>query len=125
MRVNSKNWKGLLGRLLSFKYAFKGTAYFLKTQPNGRIHLVLAVIVVVLGIITAISVTEWIMLIFAIGLVISMELLNTSIESLTDLLSPEIHPKAGLVKDLAAAAVLVSAIAAAIIGSIIFIPKIF
>lgn len=80
-------------------------------------------LVVVLGVYVNLSVAEWLWIAFAIGLVIIVELLNTSIEVLVDLISPQKHPKAGAIKDLAAAAVLVSALVALIIGLFIFVPK--
>jgi len=112
-------------RLVSFSFAFKGIKFFFTTQHNTWIHSISTIIVVVIGIYLKISATEWCLIIFAIGLVFVSELFNSSIELLTDLVSPEFNPKAGLVKDLAAAAVLLSAITAFVIGLIIFWPKIF
>ena len=119
-----KNKFSIKKRLLSFKYAFKGIGYMLKTQHNSQIHIAAAFIVIVLGILFHVSLTEWCFLIFAIGLVISAELFNTAIEFLTDLTSPDYHRKAELAKDIAAGAVLITAITSAIIGLIIFLPKI-
>ncbi len=111
-------------RLLSFKYAFRGIGFMIQTQHNARIHLIATIIVIFLGVTLKVSLTEWCLLIFAIGIVLSSELFNTSIEFLTDLLSPEYQKKAGTVKDIAAGAVLISAIASAIIGLIVFLPRV-
>jgi diacylglycerol kinase (ATP) len=112
-------------RIVSFKYAFNGIACMLRTQRNAQFHFLAAVVAVVLGIVYKIEILEWCLIIFAIGLVLTAELFNTSIEFLTDLLSPEYNQKAGRAKDIAAGAVLISAIAAGLIGLVIFIPRIF
>lgn len=112
-------------RLLSFRYATQGILYALRTQHNLWIHLTVALLVVVFGIFFSLSTTEWIGVSFAIGMVISAEIFNSSIEKLTDLVSPGISREAGQVKDMAAGAVFICAITAAIIGLIIFAPKIF
>ncbi len=111
-------------RWQSFRYALRGIGFMIKTQHNFWIHLTIAGLVVIAGFIFCLSITEWIFIIFAIGLVLSAETFNSAIEQLTDLTHPDIHPTAGLVKDLAAGAVLISAIAAAITGLLIFVPKI-
>ena len=112
-------------RIASFKFAFNGIAYVLRTQRNAQIHFLAAIVVIVLGISYKIETLEWCLIIFAIGLVIMAEMFNTTIEFLVDLISPEFHHKAGKAKDMAAGAVLIAAIIAAIIGIIVFIPKIF
>ncbi|MBC8488665.1 MAG: diacylglycerol kinase family protein [Bacteroidetes bacterium] len=111
-------------RLLSFKYAFRGIGFMIQTQHNARIHLIATIIVIFLGVTLKVSLTEWCLLIFAIGIVLSSELFNTSIEFLTDLLSPEYQKRAGMVKDIAAGAMLISAITSAIIGLIVFLPRV-
>ena len=121
--IQNRTW--ISARYHSFGYAFRGIIYLFKTQPNAQIHAVAAVLVILLGFLFHISPLEWALIAISIGAVITTELINTAIESLTDLLSPEIQPKAGFVKDLAAGAVLVSAIAAGCIGCIIFVPKFF
>ena len=111
-------------RLLnSFIYAFKGLTYAFKTQLNFKIHCVVAILVITLGLIINLSITEWLWIAISIGLVIIIELLNTAIEVLVDLISPQKQPKAGAIKDLAAAAVLVSVLVALTVGLFIFIPK--
>ncbi len=114
-----------MSRLLkSFKFAFKGIGFYLQSGGNVLIHLIASVIVIVLGFIFQINTTDWIVLILCIGMVLGAEALNTSIEELTNFVSPEYHEQAGKVKDLAAGAVLIISMMAAIIGLIIFIPKI-
>lgn len=108
----------------SFRYAFFGIVSATK-QQNMRIHLCSAIIVIIAGILTGLSMTEWLILIVIIALVIGTEMVNTAIEAVVDLSSPEIHPLAKLAKDVAAGAVLVFAIASVIIGVLIFIPKWF
>lgn len=110
--------------LRSFRYAFRGILFMVKTQHNFWIHLTIAVLVIIAGFLFCISLTEWILVVFAIGLVLSAETFNSAIEQLTDLASPDFHPQAGRVKDLAAGAVLLTAMAAALIGLLIFVPKI-
>ncbi|TSA30615.1 MAG: diacylglycerol kinase family protein [Bacteroidetes bacterium] len=112
-------------RLISFKYAFRGLLFLFKGQPNAWIHLVAAVGVIVAGILFRLSTVEWLFVMFAIGFVFSAELFNSAVEELVNKVSPEEHPLAGKVKDLAAGAVLVAAITAAVIGGIVFVPKIF
>lgn len=106
-----------------FKYAFKGLAYAAKTQLNFRVHLVATLTAVTMGIYLHISTAEWCWIIACIAMVLIMELLNTAIEILTDLVSPEWNVKAGHVKDVSAAAVLLTAIFALVTGCIIYIPK--
>ena len=111
-------------RLESFKYAFNGLKLLLKIEHNSRIHLFVTICVVIAGFSLRISLFEWALIVLAVGFVFSMEIINSSIEKLADFVSPAKHETIKIVKDMAAAAVLVSAIAAAIIGLIIFIPKI-
>lgn len=110
-------------RIKSFSYAFKGIRIAITTQTNVKIHIFTIFPVIGLGFFLDISHYEWMALMICIGMVISAEIMNTSIEYLTDLVSPEYHPQAGKVKDLAAAAVLLAAITAFLVGCIIFIPK--
>ena len=110
-------------RIRSFGYAFKGIALMFHHQPNFYIHLSLSVIALVLSYVLDLSRSEFLWIVLAIGLVLSAEIFNTAIEKLTDLVQPNQDPKAGKVKDLAAAAVLVLATTALSIGLIIFIPR--
>ncbi len=111
-------------RVKGFGYAFRGVYFLAKSQHNAWIHLIIAFLVIFVGVFLEVSITEWCFLIFAIGFVISAEAFNTAIEELTNLVSPEHNKKAGIVKDVAAGAVLITAIIAALIGIIIFLPKI-
>ena len=107
----------------SFKYAFAGIFTALKKEQNMKIHFIISILVILAGIILKINTTEWIICLMLIGIVISLELVNTSIEQVVDIAMPEINEKAKIAKDVAAGAVLVVAIISAVIGLIIFIPK--
>ncbi len=110
--------------LLSFGFAFKGIAFATKTQLNFRIHLGAMFLAIVLGFCLNLSADEWKWVSLCIALVLTAELMNTSLETLTDLVSPGFHPKAGMIKDMAAAAVLITAVFSLVIAFIIFLPKI-
>lgn len=122
---NQQNKFSWHSRAKSFAYAWAGFLTFLKTEHNARIHLLLSVVVIILGIALKVNSGEAIALVIAMALVWITELLNTALEKAMDFISTEKHPQIKWVKDLAAAAVLVAAVAALVIGSIIFIPKIF
>lgn len=109
----------------SFKYAFNGIAKSFLIESKIRFHSLAAAVVIIAGFILDITYTEWALLVFAIGMVFTAEMINTGIEKIVDLVSPQKHPLAGLIKDLAAGAVLIAAITAAIIGLLVFVPKIF
>lgn len=96
----------------------------IKEEHNARIHLFATVCVIIAGLFFNISMNEWIGVIFSIGLVFSLEIINSSIENIADFISPEKHEMIKKIKDLSASGVLISAITALIIGLIIFIPKI-
>lgn len=108
----------------SFKYAFGGIKETLRQEQNIKIHLFMMILVIIAGIIFRINKIEWIICIILFGLVISAELFNTAIENVVDLITKEKNINAKIAKDVAAGAVLVSAIASAVIGLIIFIPKV-
>lgn len=109
-------------QLRSFGYAWQGIRSCVGKEQNLSFHLIASVIVIVAGLILGITQTEWMIIVLCMGVVIAAELFNTAIEKLVDLVSPERHPIAGQIKDIAAGAVLVCAAAAAIIGLIIFVP---
>ncbi len=109
---------------ISFQHAFDGVWHAIITQPNFRIHLLAATTAIVCGLKFSISTTEWLILTLVITGVIVVELINTSIEAVVDLLTQQHNHYAKIAKDVAAAAVLMSAIGSVIIGLIIFIPKI-
>lgn len=106
-----------------FYFAFSGLAYAFKTQRNFRAHCGAVVIISLLSFYLNLNSSEWLWMIAAMALVLITELMNTSIEALVDLVSPQYHEKAGIAKDVAAAMVLLSAIAALLIGIIILLPK--
>ena len=108
----------------SFKYAIEGLVSSFKTERNMKIHIMAMIIVIALGIFMKLNKIEWCIITIAIVMVISAELFNTAIETVVDMVSPQKNPQAKLVKDIAAAAVLVLAIGAAVIGIIIFGSKI-
>ena len=107
----------------SFKYAFQGMFSALKTEWNLKIHVTIMILVIIAGIVLKISKIEWIICIILFGLVIGGEMFNSAIETVVDIAMPDINPKAKFAKDAAAGAVLVLAIASAIIGFMIFGPK--
>lgn len=108
----------------SFGYAFKGIDDVIKHEPNMKIHVVVAILVVIMAFIFKVSIIEWIILVLLIGAVLAAETINTTIENLVDMYTKEYDEKAKIVKDTAAGTVLILAITSAIIGLIIFIPKI-
>lgn len=107
----------------SFGYAFKGIAYATTSQLNFRVHLIATLVAVYLGFALRISVNEWQWIVLSITLVLVTELLNTALETLTDLVSPEYNVKAGRVKDVAAGAVVITAVFAVINALFIYMPK--
>ena len=117
--MNMKNKK----LINSFKYAFKGIASALLSERNMKIHVTIMALVIIFGIILNISTFEWFVCIICFAIVISAEIFNTALEQMVDIAMPEKDPRAKFVKDVAAGGVLVMAIASAIIGLIIFIPK--
>ncbi len=112
-------------RLRSFAYAFNGIRLLIQNEPNAWIHCAAAISAVALGFVLQISRLEWITIVVVIGMVLAAEAVNSSIEALADLVSPEYNEAIKRTKDLAAGAVLLVAIAAAVVGCIIFIPKLF
>ena len=124
MVSNNKNTFSLRKRLMSFVYAFKGIGYSISSQHNFWIHLFAVAIVSFAGFYYQISSLEWSVIVICFGGVLAAEAFNTAIELLVDFISPEHNKKAGLIKDVAAGAVLLFALGTVICGSIIFIPKI-
>ncbi|MGI2326549.1 diacylglycerol kinase family protein [Planococcus sp. YIM B11945] len=109
----------------SFKFAAEGIKTALKTEQNVRFHAFAAAVVLTAAFLTGLSDTEWIIVIGLIGGTIALEMVNSALERVVDLATAEFHPLAKQAKDMAAGAVLVFAIASAIIGLLIFIPKWF
>lgn len=106
----------VLSRIKSFKHAFAGLWYVLKTQKNAWLHAVATELVILLGLWLQIPWLEWAILFLAIGSVWTAEFINTALEAIVDLASPEHHPLAKVGKDVGAAAVLISSFFAALIG---------
>jgi len=111
-------------RIKSFSYAFCGLKTALQEEHNARIHLVAAVLALGCAAFFELNSYEWIAVVFAIGFVFSMELLNSAIENMADFVSPQRHDTIRKIKDLSAAAVLISALAALVVGLIVFLPKV-
>lgn len=120
--TNKKNNKKLIN---SFKYAINGIKECFKSERNFAIHFSIMILVILLGILLKIAFYEWIICILLFGLVLFAEMINTAIEEVTDLLMPQMHSKAKRAKDIAAGGVLILSVTSAIIGLIIFIPKIY
>lgn len=110
--------------LISFSYAFSGIKIALKNEPNIRIHLVLAFVASILAYFLNFSPTEWVILAFTIAFVLILELINTTLEAIVDIVSPEVSQQAKIAKDVSAAAVFISALLSVIIGAFLYLPKI-
>lgn len=115
----------LYRRVKSFRYAFAGWWHVLRTQPNAWIHATVTVAVVLLGLWLRLSRTDWAILILTFTAVWTAEFINTAIEAVVDLVSPTPHPLAKTAKDVAAAAVLVGACGAVLIGLLILGPPLW
>ncbi len=107
----------------SFSNALLGIAFLFKSQTNAQIELTIAGIVIIAGILLRISPAEWIIILLCIALVLSLEGINTAIEIFADKLHPEFDKEIGKAKDVAAGAVLIASIVSAIVGLIIFAPR--
>lgn len=108
--------------LLGFVYAFRGLGLAWWQERNMKVHSLAAVVVIGMGVYFQITPGEWCAVCLAMGLVLGLELMNTAIEHLVNLVSPERHPQAGKIKDIAAAAVLIAAMAALVVGLVVFVP---
>jgi diacylglycerol kinase len=115
----------LIRFLHSFGFAFEGMVHAAQSERNIRVHIVIAGCCVLLGIFLGLSLLEWAVIALAMSGVFTSEMINTAVESLIDLASPEHHPLAKIAKDAAAGAVLVNAAFAAVAGVLIFAPKIW
>ncbi|RTQ47603.1 diacylglycerol kinase family protein [Hymenobacter gummosus] len=109
----------------SFGYAFQGIREALQTEPHLRFHALATVVVIGLGLWLQVSRHDWALLALSIGAVWTAELLNTAIETLVNLVSPDFHPLAGRAKDVAAGAVLLMALAAGVVGLLVFGPPLW
>ena len=121
----SKKESFLVNRLKSVGYAFKGAVYLVRTEASIKIQVFCAIMVTIAGFYYDISKTEWLFQIAFIGLVMSLEGINTAIEYIADFIHPDRHETIGKIKDIAAGAVFIAAISAAIAALVIYIPKIF
>lgn len=109
----------------SFRFAFSGLWYALRTQRNTRIHLTITAVVVVLGLFLELSYVQWAVVTLTIGFVLVSEMLNTVAETLVDLISPGYHPLAKIVKDVTAGAVLLAAIVSIVVGLLVLGPPLW
>lgn len=123
-KMSEKKRFSLVARIQSTTHAWRGLGIFIKTTHNAWVHIFFGLLALYLGFILRISNTEWVMIVFSIGLVLIAEALNTAFEIDIDLTSPTYHPYARDIKDVAAGAVLLSVIVAGIVGLIIFLPKV-
>ena len=103
-------------------FASAGIKYFFKNERNGKIQLVIALLVISLGLVVNLATVEWCIILGCIALVIALEMVNTSLERVCDMISTEYHPMIKIIKDVAAGAVLWAVIFCATIGCIIFTP---
>ena len=106
----------------SFRYAFAGLRYLLWTQRNAKIHTVIALAAIALGFVLRLDRYEWLVLALTIAMVLAAEGANTALEAVVDLASPNYHPLAKIAKDVGAGTVLLTAIAAVIVGLLLFVP---
>lgn len=107
----------------SFGYAFEGIFSGIRKERNMKIHCIAVICVVIAGVIFKISCIEWCLCLILFGMILSLELVNTAMEAVVDLVTEEHRPLAKLAKDTAAGAVLIAAIMAALVGILIFLPK--
>lgn len=121
----SKKDSFLINRIKSIGYAFKGAVFLLKTESSIKVQFSIGILVSIAGFYLQISTTEWLIQFLAIGLVMSIEGINTAIEEMANFIHPEHHKKIGIIKDIAAGAVFIASIFAIAAGLVIYIPKIF
>lgn len=127
MEINIKRGVSLFAahhQKIGFRFALNGIRWAFKHQVNVKIHAYIIILVVLLGLLANLKAAEWLFIISAIFSVLITEMVNTSIEQATDAITKNSNPTIGLSKDLAAGAVLLSALYASIVGIIIFLPKI-
>jgi diacylglycerol kinase len=122
LRPRKSGWAEFIA---GFGYAFRGLWYVLRTQRNMRVHLVIAALAILTGIILHISAIEFALIFVTITIVLTAEMFNTVFELCIDLASPEYHPLAKIAKDVAAGTVLLSAIFAVVVGLFVFVPHLW
>jgi diacylglycerol kinase (ATP) len=113
------------GRLKSVTYAYKGAVKLITTEHSIMVQFSLGILMCIAGFFFNITITEWLFQTLAVGLVMSIEGLNTAVEKVADFIHPEYHERIGFIKDIAAGAVFFAAITAIAIGLIIYLPKVF
>ena len=123
--MNDKQNNEVYNRAKSFQYAFDGWWYVLRSQHNAWIHAVVSVVVLGLGLWLGLSRTDWAIIILAMMAVWMAEFMNTALEAIVDIVTPEFHPLAKAAKDVAAAAVLVGACGSVLIGLLIMGPSLW
>lgn len=111
-------------RITSFRHAFNGLLQVFRTEVNMLIHLLIAILVIISGFIFNLNLVEWSLILICIAMVFAAETGNTVVEKYLDLYHPELNPKIGVLKDMSAAAVLILSFFSAVIGLLIFVPKI-
>lgn len=109
-----------LRHLETFAHAFRGIASMVATEPNARVHALATIVVVLGGVFMGVSRMEWLALTLAIGAVWAFEAMNTAVEALCDLVSPDFHPQVKRAKDVAAGAVLLAALTAIVVAVLVF-----
>ena len=114
----AQNW--LLSVIRSFGYAMAGIGRLIRQQRNAQIHVALTLLILTISLLWGLSRIEWLILILTIALVLSMEALNTAVEAVVDLVSPQFHPLAKLAKDVAAGGVLIAAVGAVIVALLLY-----
>ncbi|WP_209123012.1 diacylglycerol kinase [Alkalihalobacillus sp. BA299] len=124
MDLKDKNLWGFKRLLRSFVYAWTGLKYVVRYEQNMRIHLILSLIVMVLAFVLDVPLNQKVILLLVIGIVLSLEVMNTAIERTVDMITKDYHPKAKIAKDIAAAAVFIFSIISVLIGLSIFLPPI-
>lgn len=117
--------KFITGRIRAGGYAFRGAFYLLKNEASIQVQFVIAILVTIAGFYFGITTQEWVYQIFAIGLIMTAEGLNTAIEKMADFVHPDFHSKIGYIKDVAAGAVFIAAVTAVVVGVIIYYPYVF
>lgn len=115
----------LVNRIKSVGFAVKGAILLIKTEASIKVQVFMAIVVTLMGFYFDISNTEWMMQVIAIAMVIGIEGLNTAAEKIADFIQPEFDEKIGFIKDVSAGAVMLVSVGAAIVGLLIYIPKIF
>ncbi len=117
--------KYIIGRFKSFIPAFQGIGQLIRYEKNATLHLIATIFVIFISWLLSVNSTEWLFILLAIILVWITELINTSIEKLTDKTYPEVHPQAKIIKDFSAGAVLLAAIFSIIVACFILLPRLF